>query len=396
MKWIIRLSLLIFGMATPFATWASTSPTTAILTPYLSSVAFLEQAQLTSSLKPVAIVEKEVTSLRIQSNQLTEQELPPLRTRAIAGDMHAQLLLGLAYQQGCPGAVHDSAEALKWYHLAADQGSSLAAIQIGVFYDPFEMFSGAAGHDPEQALKWYRIAAEQGNNPIGYYNLGELLHQLGKNVEAVRWYRTAMEGDEPMAAIALAELYDYGKVLAGKSRHENWKEAVTLFGRLAAQGNVGAQFVLGRAYREGWLGLPRNPKESFDWFQKAAEQEMPRAVFEVGNCYFLGRGVSKDKASAVKWLQRAASQEDPLAEIWLATLYEKGEVVPKDLVTACTWHVLAEGDRAKTTSPQYLNVAKMDEVVRKTKFHQRLSAAEMEEVVKRVRVWQVEHGRMFY
>src|SRR5579883_1258604 len=94
--------------------------------------------QSASSSHAVLTTEKDYNDLRVQANRLTEQELGQLRVKALAGDMRAQLLLGLAYQQGCPGAVQDSAQALKWYNLAADQGSSIAATQIAVSYDPAE------------------------------------------------------------------------------------------------------------------------------------------------------------------------------------------------------------------------------------------------------------------
>jgi hypothetical protein len=76
---------------------------------------------------PVIVLEKDYIAIAIQANKLSSQELAGLQTSALAGDAHAATLLGMAYRQR-----HDATEALRWYHLAADQGSSIAADQIGI------------------------------------------------------------------------------------------------------------------------------------------------------------------------------------------------------------------------------------------------------------------------
>jgi len=331
-----------------------------------------------SRARPELITEKDYHELAIQANRVTEQELPQLRTQAQAGDMRSQVLLGLVYQQGCPGAKHDAAEALKWYKLAADQGSSIAADQIAVYYDPAEIFGHERGRDSEQALIWYRKAAARGDDVVAQYNLGAMLHQMGLDAEAVEWYRKATENGDPLGAIGLVGLYDQGKVWPNKNKHENWKEAVEYFQRLADQGNPGAQYVLAQGYREGWLGLHRDTKTAFALYRKAAAQGWPRAVLAVGDCLFKGSGVAKDKAEAVKWLQKAADQEDPIGAQWMALIYENGDGAPKDLVSAYTWYLLAKYYGRSVT------------------FHHQLSPAETEEAEKRVRTFKIEHGGMRY
>src|SRR5882724_12010829 len=61
----------------------------------------------------VLIQQKDYETLRIQSNNLSALDLPALQDKARAGDMSAQLRMGMAYQLGCPGATHDPTEALK-------------------------------------------------------------------------------------------------------------------------------------------------------------------------------------------------------------------------------------------------------------------------------------------
>ena len=70
----------------------------------------------------------------------------------------AQNCLGYAYANG-EGVAQNHEEAVKWYQLAADQGSALAQSSLGGMY--------AAGkgvaQSNEEAVKWSRLAADQGN-----------------------------------------------------------------------------------------------------------------------------------------------------------------------------------------------------------------------------------------
>lgn len=324
------------------------------------------------------VLDSDYTAIRMVSNNLAKEELSSLRAKAEAGDVQAQVTLGMAYQQGCPGAAHDRDESLKWYRLAANQGNSIAANQIGVFYDPAENFTGIRGHDLTQAIAWYRKAADLGDL-VGQYNLAFTLRQAGRDSDAIEAYRKAVENGSSVAAAGLADLYDQGRVLPDKNKHENWKAGVEYFQRLAGQGNPGAEYVLAQDYREGWLGLHRDPKRGFELGLKAAAQGWPRAILYVGDCYYKGIGVRKDKVEALKWLQQAADQADPIGEDFMAWIYERGDDgVPQDLVKAYMWFILAKNDG------------------RDTRFKHNLTADEIAEAEKRAHEISVKRGVVFY
>jgi uncharacterized protein len=308
------------------------------------SGALYSSAQTTpapSSSPGVVLQERDYRIMRVTANNLTKEQLLELREKATAGDRHAQEVLGMAYQLGCPGAKSDATEALKWYRMAADQGSSVGASQIATYYDPAEGFAGQRGHEPEQALSWYRKAAEHGDDSVAQYNVAAMLQQMGRRDESLEWYRKAVANGSSVAAVGLVELYDQGLVLTGKGKHENWKAGAAYFENLAARGNAGAQYVMGNGYREGWLGLKKDPALGFDMFQKAAAQGWTRAILAVGDCYYKGEGVHQDKVEAVKWLKQAAQEGDPIGASYMAFLYERGEVVAKDIVEAYAWDLVA-------------------------------------------------------
>jgi TPR repeat protein len=338
------------------------------------------------------ISKKDYVAMRIQANRLSAQELSPLRDKAIAGDVRAAEVLGMAYQLGCPGAPSDAKEALRWYHLAADKGSSIAANQIAVSFDPAEGFVGDHGHEPEEALKWYRKAAERGDDAVALYNVGEMLHQLKRDAESVEWYRRAIGKGDAIAAWALADLYARGRALPGKSKQENWKEASDLFQHSAAEGNAGAQYVMATAYTQGWFGVSRAPQDAVPLFRSAAEQGFPGAEFVMGDLYYKGKLVTKDRAEAAKWYLRAADHEEAEAALIIALMYERGEGVPQDFPAAYMWYEFArEGGAKEAQTPR--NMKEAGDWVR---LRHRFTTAEIDEAKKRMHAWAVENGKVTY
>jgi len=55
----------------------------------------------------------------------------------------------------------DYAEAMRWYRIAADQGSAEAQFEIGVLYDTGQ----GVAQDAAEAMRWYQRAADQGFAP---------------------------------------------------------------------------------------------------------------------------------------------------------------------------------------------------------------------------------------
>ena len=78
-------------------------------------------------------------------------KLASLLKRAEAGDLKAQSELGFMYEYGAGGARRDPAEALNWYHKAAQQGDIGAKHSIAGMY-----FEGVGvTKDYQEAARWY-------------------------------------------------------------------------------------------------------------------------------------------------------------------------------------------------------------------------------------------------
>ena len=68
----------------------------------------------------------------------------------------------------------------------------------------------------------------------------------------------------------------------------------------------------------------------------ASSKSCALAQLNMGNCYFLGRGVEKDYQQAVYWYERAAAQGLDVAQFNLAQCYENGTGVARDDAKAAT------------------------------------------------------------
>jgi hypothetical protein len=117
----------------------------------------------------------------------------------------AQYNIAVCYKQGV-GVVQDSAEAMRWYRLAADRGYAKAQYSLGVLYE-----TGIVGvpQDSAEAARCYRLAADQGY-ARAQFNLGAS-YQNGDGVpqdsaEAVRWVHLAADQGYSLALAAVAQL----------------------------------------------------------------------------------------------------------------------------------------------------------------------------------------------
>jgi len=99
-------------------------------------------------------------------------------------------------------------------------------------------------------------------------------------------------------------LYRTGRSLQKLSRHG---EAIPYLRRAAEHGNRLAQYNLGYCYYHG-RGVLRDYYEAVKWFRKSAEQGYSNAQSYLGYCYKIGRGVPRNYSEAVKWYRKAAAQ----------------------------------------------------------------------------------------
>ncbi|KAF9261889.1 hypothetical protein L218DRAFT_960825 [Marasmius fiardii PR-910] len=164
------------------------------------------------------------------------------------------------------------------------------------------------------------------------------------------------EGPEPEESKALHFLQ------LGIQHHEanRLKESAVCFEKSAKEdGGCGAGMLMyGLTLRHGW-GCEKNEKTGFKWLRKAAESavadlesarngggidqgavraELILAIYEVGQCFFHGWGVSKDQKMAVSYYRVAARLGDADAQNDLGFCLANGKGCKKDRKEAAKWY----------------------------------------------------------
>ena len=74
------------------------------------------------------------------------------------------------------------------------------------------------------------------------------------------------------------------------------------------------------------------------YFYEAAKREYAVAQYNLGNCYYVGKCVTKDYAEAAKWYLKAAELGHKFAQNNLGACYEAGIGVPANITEAVKWY----------------------------------------------------------
>lgn len=207
-----------------------------------------------------------LVSMFLSLSSASAADISDLKSRAAGGDTNAQIRLGIDYRDG-RGVARDNAEALKWFHTAAEKNDAAALDNLGWMV---EHGLGTA-KDFRAAAKYYRAAADKGHAQAEW-NLGRMYAETAwghyDNAEAARWYRQAAE-----------------------------------------HGHAEAQYRLGLAYLQG-MGVPSDAAAACQWFRRAAEQHNLDGELALGTMYCLGHGIAKSEEQASAWFNKAVRPSD--------------------------------------------------------------------------------------
>lgn len=118
-------------------------------------------------------------------------------------------------------------------------------------------------------------------------------------------------------------------------------DAVAKLRAVAEAGYPQAQYRLGYLYSGTGKYLPEDPAQERLWMQKAADNGVTDAMYELGNDFYNGYGGPQDRPLAAQWYRAAAERGVVDCQFNLAFMYENGNGVPKDLVEAYKWYRIA-------------------------------------------------------
>ncbi len=192
------------------------------------------------------------------SGENEHSELKKLRHAADSGDAEAQGKLGTLLAMG-EEVPRDVEEALKWLHLAAEQGDLTSLFNLGIIY---EQGLGGVPSDMDEAALWYWQAAEMGDTGAKM-KLGTMLIKgagFSPGSKVIAAIRASADKDMAYAKAFLGKLY-----LEGTGLEQSDADAETWFRKAAKQGDEGAMFNLGEMLVEGRT-IETSEDEAAQWF----------------------------------------------------------------------------------------------------------------------------------
>lgn len=149
--------------------------------------------------------------------------------------------------------------------------------------------------------------------------------------------------------IARLSRYDLPKLDTGRETNLRGDHTAKLrdLRPLAEQGDANAQYNLGEMYFRG-QGVPKDRTVAAKWYRLAAKQGLAGAQHRLGFYNLI-----KNDTEAVKWFRLAAEQGYPPAQYVLGSLYKRGQGVPQDYAEAVKWFRLA-AEQGNAGSQYYL------------------------------------------
>ncbi|MFM2444751.1 MAG: hypothetical protein RJB09_1937 [Pseudomonadota bacterium] len=187
-----------------------------------------------------------------------------------------------------------------------------------------------------EAARWYKLAADRGDPQAQFHLAAAALRG-----EGIAEDRSLAKGLLQKAAAKghAGALYNLG-IMAIDGDIQDFTSAAEFFRKAAERGNMDGAYSLAVLYREG-RGVPQDIPEAAKWLRRAADDHIAAAEVELAIMTFNGEGVTKDEAAAAKLFLRAAVRNNPIAMNRLARLHASGRGVRKNPVEAMKWHLLA-------------------------------------------------------
>ncbi|MFA7234785.1 MAG: serine/threonine-protein kinase [Terrimicrobiaceae bacterium] len=149
---------------------------------------------------------------------------------------------------------------------------------------------------------------------------------------------------KPLEAAAALDFASAQLLLGEELRETDPEEALKWTLAAANNGHTDAMLLAGLMLSNDLGGQKKAPQEAVKWFHLAAGKGDRRAMFALGECYQLGKGVTRDPMLALGWINKAAEQNEVHALNRLGDIYTKGipDVVKPDLKKAFAYFTSAK------------------------------------------------------
>ncbi|KAF9122976.1 hypothetical protein BGW39_009373 [Mortierella sp. 14UC] len=284
--------------------------------------------------------------------ELFDEAMKLLRKLATNGHAESQHYLAECFASGFAKGKPDFDKAFPLWVQASKHGHPDAAYRTGRCYDE----GLGTRKDNARAVQFYRKAASA-NHPGAMWRLGvvTLYGELGLAAsprDGVKWLKRSSQAATPEFPFALYELAQLHERGIENIVFVDPEYSVSLYSQAAELGHAASAFRLGECWEYGKLGCKQDPRLSIHYYTLAAQQEHPEACFALAAWYLVGsQGIlPQSDAEAYIWAKRAAEKDLPKALYAMGYFTEVGIGPRKDMEEAIGWYKKASlaGDKRAT------------------------------------------------
>src|ERR1700720_3158348 len=285
-------------------------------------------------------------AVRLSEQGKVAEAFPLLTRSAKAGIADAEYRVACCYLEGT-GVPASRIEGARWLQRAAGRGHLEAQTLLGglcvhglagdIGADrPERLFAEEEPGEPDfaSALRWARQAAEAGSAK-GQSVLAHLLTcgpaAMRDLEEAHRWYRRSAASGCPEGCLG------YALSLAPRAHDEEGRREVAEHLRRAAEAELPTAVYLLAVLTEHGIGVARDSAVAAQLYHHAAERGQRSAQLRWGLALMEGRDVEQDLVEGESWLRRAALAGDPEAAALVGDLYVRGGRLPPNYAEAAIW-----------------------------------------------------------
>lgn len=126
--------------------------------------------------------------------------------------------------------------------------------------------------------------------------------------------------------------------MSGNGVERDYKTATEWYLKAADKGNIYGLTNMGDIYIEGSTDVNLDPIKAISFYQKAASQGYPVAMYKLGSLYYFGEIIPEDYIEAMKWFLKAADRKNGNAMHYIGRMYDLGYGVAENTTTALSWY----------------------------------------------------------
>ncbi len=265
-----------------------------------------------------------------------------------AGFAEAEYRIGCCYIEGA-GVPPCRSEGIRWLRRAAHRGHIEAQALLAAIYlrgaaeeltaDPpaaDRLFGTVEVGSPDYvaAMRWARMAAEGGSGEaqaLLAFILASGPAEMRDLDQADLWYGRSAGTGCPQGLVG------HALALARKGGGEGEQREVVVYLRRAAEAELPAALYLLGVVSEQGLGVARDEVAAAEFYRRAAQKGHRPSQLRWGLALLRGAGVDANPAEGETWLRRAALAGDPEAAALVGNIYATGGKLPPNYAEVANW-----------------------------------------------------------